>query len=62
MQAIVLVAVLEKLQYTGPFKICGATAVAIEVAAYGAGHAVLVYLAYIYEEVTVLSTTVKPFL
>lgn len=61
MKTIVLVGVLEKLQYTWPLKVCGVTA-DVEIAAHGAGHAVLVYLAYVDEEVTVLSAAVIPLL
>ena len=62
MKTVVLVSVLEKLKYTWPLELCGIAAAAVEVATHGAGHAVLVCFAYIYEEVAVLSAAVKPFL
>jgi len=59
MQAVVLIAILEKLDDARTLKVCGATAATVEVATHGAGHAVLINLAYVYEEVTVLSAAVK---
>ncbi|MBM4446401.1 MAG: hypothetical protein FJ023_03500 [Chloroflexi bacterium] len=62
MQTVVLAGVLEKLDYAWALKVCGAATLAVEIAAHGAGHAVFVYLAYVYEEVTVLSAAVIPLL
>ncbi|GEM_PF-3407629 len=62
MQAVVLIAVLEKLDDARTLKVCGATAAAVEVATHSAGNAVLINLAYVYEEVTVLSAAVEQFL
>jgi len=62
MQTVVLFGGLEKLKYAWPLKVCGVTAAAIKMAAHGAGNAVLVNLAYVDEEVTVICTTVIPLL
>ena len=54
------VGVIEELEDTRAFKVCGATASAVEMAAYGAGYTILINLAYVHEEVTVLGATVIP--
>jgi len=61
-QAIVLVGVLEQLDDVWRLNVCGATAAAVEMAAHGAGYAILIYLAYVDEEVTALSAAVIPLL
>jgi len=62
MQAVVLAGGLEKLKDAWPLKVCRVTAAAIKMAAHGAGYAVLVNLAYVDEEVTVICATVIPLL
>jgi uncharacterized membrane protein len=57
-----LVGVLEKLDYAWALQVRGATARGVKMVAYGAGQAVLVYLTYVDEKVTVLSAAVIPFL
>jgi hypothetical protein len=57
-----LVGVLEKLDYAWALKVCGATASTVEMTAHGAGYAILIYLADVHEEVTVLSAAVVPLL
>ena len=51
---------MEKLEDTWAFEVCGATASAVEMTAYGTRYAILIYLAYVHEEVTVLGTLVIP--
>jgi hypothetical protein len=58
----VLVGDLEKLDDAWPFKVPGATVPAFKMAAYGACDAILIYLAYVHEEVTVLGAAVIPVL
>jgi hypothetical protein len=60
MPAIMHFCGIEKLNYTWPLQVSGAAARGIEVVTYRAGHAVLIYLTYINEEVAVLSAAVKP--
>jgi uncharacterized membrane protein len=57
-----LVGVLEKLEDAWPLQVRGDAARGVKMVTYGAGHAVLVYLTYIDEEVTVLSAAVVPLL
>jgi hypothetical protein len=52
---------IEKFEDAGPFEVGGGTIARFEVAAYGAGYAVLVCLAYVYEQVAVFSAAVEPF-
>jgi len=58
----VLVSDLEKLGDVWPLKVTGATALAFKMATHGAGNAILIYLAYVYEEVAVLGAAVIPVL
>jgi hypothetical protein len=60
MPAIVHFGGIEELKYARPIQVSGAAARGIEVVTHRAGHAVLVYLTYIDEEVTGLSAAVKP--
>jgi hypothetical protein len=60
MPAIVHFGGIEKLEDAWPLQVSGAAARRIKMITYGAGHAVLVYLTYIDEEVAVLSAAVKP--
>ena len=61
MPAIVDPGDIQQLDYAWALKVSGAAAGAVEIAAYGAGYAILIYLAYIDEEVTVLSAAVIQF-
>lgn len=61
-RGIVFVGDLEKLGDAGAFKIRGATASALKMATHGAGDTILVYLAYVHEEVTGLGAAVIPLL
>jgi hypothetical protein len=60
MPVIVQFGGIEKLYDAWPFQVSGAAARGIEVVTYGAGHAVLVYLTYIDEEVAAFGAAVKP--
>jgi hypothetical protein len=60
MPAIMHFGGIEKLKYARALYVCGDAARGVKMVAHGAGHAVLVYLTYIDEEITVLSTAVKP--
>jgi hypothetical protein len=60
MPAIVYFGGIEKLQYARALYVCGDAAAGVKMVAHRAGYAVLVYLTYIYEEVTGLSAAVKP--
>jgi hypothetical protein len=60
MPAVVHFGGIEKLEDAWPLQVRGAAARGIEVVTYRAGHAVLIYLTYINEEVAVLSAAVIP--
>jgi hypothetical protein len=60
MPAIVHFGGVKKLEDAGPLQVSGAAARGVEVVTYRTGHAVLVYLTYIDEEVTGLSAAVVP--
>jgi hypothetical protein len=60
MPAIVHFGGVKELEDAGPLQVSGAAARGIEVVTYSAGHAVLVRLTYIDEEVTGLGAAVIP--
>ncbi|MCJ7828812.1 MAG: hypothetical protein MUP81_03610 [Dehalococcoidia bacterium] len=60
MPAVVHFCGIEKLEDAWPLQVRGAAARGVKMVAYGAGQAVLIYLTYVDEKVTVLSAAVIP--